>query len=194
MFNNETALQLSPGQLNLVVAPRALGRQLNSEMIVQLALAPPKNSVKNGRGAVRVVDGGNCFDARGIARLLRRQTSELYAALERIQVQRAFTCYQMLAMLIHSSTNSEPLLVLDMLATFYDESVSKMERLRLLEHSLGQLRRLSSIATVVVSAPPPPVVAPGQAAPGEFLERLAAAADQVVRFETPPEPEQSRLF
>jgi hypothetical protein len=34
----ETALQLSPGQLLLVVAPRNLGRQLNGSLIVRLTL------------------------------------------------------------------------------------------------------------------------------------------------------------
>jgi len=180
----ETALQLSPGQLHLVIAPPALGHQLTNTFIVRLALA----------GQVRVLDGGNHFEAHHIARLLRRRTSELYAALGRIQVQRAFTCYQMLAMLIHSSTNNEPLVVLDLLATFYDENAPKMERLRLLEHSLGQLRRLSSIATVLISSPPPPTISPGLDAPTEFLERLEAAADQVWRFEAPPVQVQERLF
>jgi len=191
MLNNETALQLSPGRLHLLIAPRSLGRQMNSAMIARIALS---HSLCPPGSGVRVVDGGNCFDARSIARLLRRQTSELYAALERIRVQRAFTCYQMLTMLIHSSTNNEPLVVLDLLATFYDENASKMERLRLLEHSLGQLRRLSSIATVLISSPPPPSISPGLDAPTEFLERLEAAADQVWRFEAPPVPAQERLF
>jgi len=187
----ETALQLSPGQLHLVIAPPALGHQLTNTFIVRLALA----------GQVRVLDGGNHFEAHHIARLLRRRTSELYAALGRIQVQRAFTCHQMLAMLIHSSTSPEPLLVLDMLSTFYDESAPQMERMRLLEHSLGQLRRLSSIAPVAVSVPPSPPAhraGPGSPAPSaecaSFLERLEAAADQVWRFEIPAAQVQPRLF
>jgi hypothetical protein len=208
MLNNETALQLSPGRLHLIVAPRSLGKPINSSLIARLALSEPlgprtdpsRAALRPRDYVVRVVDGGNCFDARGIARLLRRQTADLYAALERIQVQRAFTFYQLLAMLVHSSTNAHPLLVLDMLSTIYDENAPVMERLRLLDHSLGQLRRLSSIAPVVVSTPPQPsgwmptAANPAQAAPPEFLERLEAAADQVWRFEAPSEPLQERLF
>jgi len=189
----DTALQLSPGRLHLIVAPPALGLQLANTFIVRLALV----------GRVRVLDGGNHFEAHRIARLLRRQTSDLYAALERIQVQRAFTCHQMLAMLVHSATSPEPLLVLDMLSTFYDESAPQMERARLLEHSLGQLRRLSSIAPVAVSLPlsPPADIARQGAAPdravflySQAMERLETIADQVWRFETPPLQVQPRLL
>ena len=49
---------------------------------------------------LRVLDGGNQFNAREVARLLRSQNApDVYAALERIRVARAFTCYQMLALL-----------------------------------------------------------------------------------------------
>ncbi len=43
------------------------------------------------QGAVRVLDGGNVFQAFPIARLVRSRTADLDAALDRIQVARAFT-------------------------------------------------------------------------------------------------------
>jgi hypothetical protein len=45
------------------------------------------------------MDGGNRFDAHQIARYIRRQSSQLDAILGRIAIARAFTCYQMAALL-----------------------------------------------------------------------------------------------
>ena len=74
-----------------------------------------------------------------------------------------------------------PTLVLDLLATFGDESVSERQRRRLLDQALGQLQRLSRPAPVIVSAPP---LDPGN----EWIQRLASTADQVWHYDTPPQP------
>jgi hypothetical protein len=181
----EISLQLTPGKLHLVIAPGSVNRQLANTFIARLGAA----------GVVRVLDGGNRFDAHGIARAVRRQTSDLYAALERIWIARAFTCYQMLALLAQIPTGPEPVLVLDLLSTFYDESVPEAERRRLLVEGLAHLQRLGRQAAVAVTATP--LVQPGPAGrplPVDFLARLEAAAEQVWRFETPAPQEQLRLF
>jgi hypothetical protein len=79
--------------------------------------------------------------------------------------------------------------VLDVLDTFYDESIPLSERMRLLDGCLKDLRRLSKAASVAVSAAP---LKPGQ--PPGFLERLADIAGQVWHFEVPQPTPPPRLF
>jgi hypothetical protein len=59
------------------------------------------------RGELRVLDGGNSFNAYTVARNLGRLVggggSALEEALQRIQVARAFTCYQVLTLLNRNS-------------------------------------------------------------------------------------------
>jgi len=129
------------GKISLVVAPRTVVSSFMS-MVTSLAL----------RGRVLVVDGGNCFDGYGLARALRGQTHEIEAALKQVWLSRAFTCYQMVAMLAELPVDGTPLIVLDMLSTFLDENVNFAKRQRLLESSLNLLRRISQGAPVAVWA------------------------------------------
>src|SRR4030042_1021906 len=177
--NLDGSLQLSPRQLHLVLAPHRAQRQMMTVLTARLALT----------GQVRLVDAGNCFDGYGLARQLRQQTSYWQKALERVSVARAFTCYQVETLLTESVSDFSPVLVLNLLDTFYDENVKLSERMRLLEVSLAELRRLCRAASVAVSASLP---ARGQ--PGELLEILAGAAGQVWTFEEPHPAEPLRLF
>jgi len=129
------------GKISLVVAPRAVVDRLMS-MLATLAL----------RGRVLVVDGGNCFDGYALARALRGQTHEVEAALRQVWLSRAFTCYQMVAMLAELPVDGTPVIVLDMLSSFLDENVNFSKRLRLLDSSLNLLRRISQGAPVAVWA------------------------------------------
>jgi hypothetical protein len=174
-----------PGRWTLVVAPRAANHLL-LELIAALAQ----------RGPVRVLDGGDRFQAHAVARALAFQAHASDGAIHhrhalgRIQLARAFTCYQMVALLQDLSEVDVPIVVLDLLATFYDESVSLVESQRLLRASLACLSRLSARAPLAVSAR-----APRQG--GEraaLLDRLASAAGRVWRTEPPESPSQPRLF
>jgi len=127
------------GKISLVVAPRTVVPSLMS-MLAALAL----------RGRVIVVDGGNCFDGYALARALRRQTHRVQAGLKAVQLSRAFTCYQMVAMLSELPVDGTPVIVLDMLSTFLDENVGFAKRQRLLDNSLALLRRISQGAPVAV--------------------------------------------
>ena len=111
--NMDHSLQLSPRQLHLVLAPHHAQRQMMTILTARLALT----------GRVRLVDAGNCFDGYGLARQLRQQTSYWQAALERVSVARAFTCYQVETLLTEMVANFSPVLVLNLLDTFYDENV-----------------------------------------------------------------------
>jgi hypothetical protein len=175
----DNTLQLSPRQLHLVLAPHRAQRQMMTVLTARLALT----------GQVRLVDAGNCFDGYGLARQLRQQTSYWQKALERVSVARAFTCYQVETLLTESVTDFAPVLVLNLLDTFYDENVKLQERLRLLKVSLAELRRLCRAASVAVSAS-----LPSRDQPGELLAILESAAGQVWSFEEPQPVEPLRLF
>jgi len=170
-------LSLHPGRLHLLAAPRKMNSQLVNPLISRLALD----------GLVHVLDGGNCFDALGLARLLRMQTNQIEDALGRVQVSRAFTCYQMVALLAQQGDGPIPVLVLEMLDTFRDENVPAKERLRLLEVCLGELSRLAGQASVLVALSQ-------SRADHEHLSRLKSAADYRWEFEVPDEQPPLKLF
>lgn len=154
------------GRLLLVLAPHAAAEAMLA-LTAHLAR----------RGPLRVLDGGNRFNAYRVARFLRPLSgADLSGALERIQVARAFTCYQMLGLLQASPPEGAPTLVIDFLDTFYDQSALLAERRRLLDRCLEELARLSRQATVVVSVRPP---RPPQIDPTGLQQVLQAAADQV---------------
>jgi hypothetical protein len=156
------------GQMLLVVTPAAsLGTLF--EMAARMALAGP----------LIVFDGGNCFQGYGLARSLRRQLDDSEAldrALHNVLLSRVFTCYQMETLLSEGDFESAPILVLDFLATFYDQGVRVADRRRLLELCLGRLQAISKRAPVAVWVRQRPVI------PQEglsFLDQVRAAAGQV---------------
>ena len=150
-----------PCGLRLVIARHAAQPQM-LELAARLAAL----------GSIRVLDGGNQFNPLPVARNLRRLTLQLEPALAGIRISRAFTCYQALALLEQERQPERPVLVLDLLSTFYDESVPLPEARRLLGFCLKHLQRLAASAPVVVSARPPKPVC---AERGALLEDLRAA-------------------
>lgn len=177
MLNSEGWLNAlaSPdiNHLLLVVAPHAAA-PLIWELAARLAV----------RDAVRVLDGGNRFNVYPVAKALRRMTADLEDALGRITLSRAFTCYQMLALLQETPVSDCPTLLLDFLATFYDENVDLPESRRLLATCLPHLRRLSACAPLIISVkPPPPIAAERQA----LIDQLQQTVDQSWTLE-PPAP------
>lgn len=170
------------GKISLVVAPRAVVPSLMS-LLATLAL----------HGQATVIDGGNCFDGYTLARALRRQTHQVQPALQRIALSRVFTCFQMLAMLAELPPSEQPVIVLDMLATFLDENVNFSKRQRLLENSLALLRRISQRAPVAVWARTrsSPVEKENQ----HLLTALLENAQELWELQTPQPPEhQLPLF
>jgi hypothetical protein len=170
-------------ELYLVIGPHSAQLQM-LELAARLAEHTP----------LRVLDGGNRFNVYLVAQAVRRHTSQLRPALERIRVARAFTCHQVLALLADTpALPGQATLVLDLLSTFYDESVRLPEALRLLEGALGHLRRLSAAAPVVVSARPP-LAAQCDRLP--LLGHLQAAAAQTAFWpeEQPEDSLQPALF
>jgi hypothetical protein len=179
-MNTLPELVPGPGPYVVVRAPRSTMRLL-LDMAARLALA----------GAVRVLDCGNCFNVYTVTQALHQHTMDTTAALKRISVARAFTCYQVTALLETTPQDPTPTLVLDLLSTFYDESVALGERRRLLDRNVRALRRLSRQGSVLVSIHPG---GPQAQACGGLVEAVEEAADQVWHFEAPDPAPLLRLF
>jgi len=167
------ALPLS-NRLLVLVAPQA-AETLMLELAARLAL----------NGGLHVFDGGNRFNVYPLARNIRRYTPELTGALARIRLARAFTCYQMAALLSEAAADDLPTLVLDFLATFYDENVSLAESRRLLDGCLPHLQRLCRNAPLVVSVTPPNSACADRAV---LVEQLTRQASQSWTLEPLPAP------
>ncbi len=176
----QTGSELSRGKVYVFTAPRPRAAFL--EIAAQMAAAP-------GAAALRVIDAGNWFNAYTVASRLRQladrstQTS-ITPFLARIQVARAFTCFQVAALLhkaaAQTTPSSGPVLVLDILGAFHDENVGYAERLRLLRNCLPTLGSLRRGGPVLVSA------RPGDPA---FTALLIEAADALIQI--PSEPGQA---
>jgi hypothetical protein len=184
---------LTPGRLYVVSTPHSAMRLLLG-LAARLAL----------ESSVRVLDCGNCFNVYTVTQALHQRVMDTTGALRRISVARAFTCYQVTTLLESTPQDATPTLVLDLLATFHDESVALGERRRLLDRNVAALHRLSRQGSVLVSLHPkgsqdpkgshdPKAAAQGPTADG-LAEVLEEAADQVLRFEAPAPASVLRLF
>lgn len=140
------------------------------------------------RGPLIVLDGGNSFNVHVVSRVVRGRAE----ILEGIRVARAFTCHQMLSLLASPPPPRVPVLVLDLLMTFFDENVPLPERRYLLDSCIDRLNGLSADRPLVVSVHPSKVLT----ADGEgLLDRLKDAAPQVLTSEPEPAmPAPWRLF
>lgn len=162
------------GRLYLVIHPHP--RQALLGMVADLAL----------HGPVRVLDGGNWLNAYTVAAHLRQYTADIKPLLQRIRFSRAFTCTQMVALVVAAAAacalQPGAVLVLDMLSTFHDENIKAGERLRLLHACLPHLRNMCAGGAVLIC------IRPGDPA---LVEVLAGAADEVIEM-APPGPEPAR--
>ena len=172
-MNTLTPQQL-PNQLLLVLGEHAASHWM-LELAARLAM----------QGQVRILDGGNRFNAYPVAQSIRRQHFDPRVALSRIRLSRAFTCYQVHALLTEWSAIPFPTLVFDLLATFYDESVQLAESQRLLHKVLWQLQQLSKTAPIVVGTRLPATVCAERMVLFEMLK--AQAGDLRLELELQPE-------
>jgi hypothetical protein len=172
-----TSLEPKTGSFILLVGPRSLNATL-LELIARLGERLP----------VRVLDGGNRFNAYAVA----RQAAGRPEVLERITVSRVFTCYQVLSLLESTPATACPFIILDLLNTFYDESVHAGERKRLLHGCIAALHRLERAAGGVVSLHPPAI--PSQAALDLLHMLQSATPDTCFVQPAPPAPQPLTLF
>jgi hypothetical protein len=147
----------------------------------------------------RLFDGGNRFDGYFVARLARRLTPQPRTALRKMHLSRAFTCFQLAELLEHTPArglrepNAGPLFVLDLLNTFYDESVPLRDVERLLGVVITHLKRLAAVGPVIVGAREPVSLVKER---WGLLHQLQASADTTWMLRPPPGEtnEQPRLF
>ena len=138
-------------------------------------------------GPLLVLDCNRRYNPAVVARAARGRAE----ITDRIQSQRAFICYEVVKLLQRTPASKTPVLVLDMLASFYDENVQYRMRRFLLENSIRQLERLSSGAGLAVFVQPPAVEGDSM----QLFEHLQSAASQVLTYQAQaPEAEQPGLF
>lgn len=141
----------------------------------------------------RVFDGGNRFDGYFVARMARQLSPQPEIALGRLRLSRAFTCYQLAQLIEEADASLSPVLVLDLLSTFYDESVPLRDVERLLTQVISHLKRLAAVGPVVVGAREPKTMVQDR---WKLLEQLQIAADAtwMLRPPTGETTEQPRLL
>ena len=148
------------------------------ELMTQLALL----------GEIDVIVGGNRFDAHTLARLVRRRTVLLDETLERIKQRRPFTCIQMVK-LLEGTKPASAIVVLDMLTTFYDETVEESESWRLARLATKHLHRLGQQSSVLVTLRPPTL--PSRTG---LIEVVQDAADHIYLIDEPETVLQGQLL
>jgi hypothetical protein len=192
-----------PGMLEMLLQPR-LALFWGASTPTRALLAALTILAARGH-PIRVFDGGNRFDGYFIARLARRLSSDPQATLERIKLSRAFTCFQLAELIENTpdggffsfSTVTEektPLLfVLDLLNTFYDESVPLRDCERLLHNTISHLKRLAVHGPVIVGAREPRVLVKER---WTLLDQLQVASDAAWLLRAPDGHTQAqpRLF
>ena len=155
-------------------------REQVSELIANMAL----------HGPLYVLAGSEWLPAYGVARSLRRKTPQLKSILNDVRMARAFTCYQFFDLLANALPDREPMLILNLLHTFYNPDVPLSVRFRLLRQSCVQLQKLSLYKPIVILIEESPAVEYGQ-----FLPLLTSIADETLQFESIRETEsQPGLF
>jgi hypothetical protein len=102
---------------------------------------------------------------------------------------RAFTFYQVLSLLAATPDGGMPTFCLDLLATFYDETASLIERRRLLRKCLAHLRRLSRQGPVAIA-----VFTADAEHPDEWLAMVEENVDGIWKLHHPHSPTPARLF
>ncbi len=182
---------LDPGVLQAVRRPQLTllwGTRLPTQsMLALFTLLAVQGSTP------RLFDGGNRFDGYFVARLARRLTPRPHAVLDDMHLSRAFTCFQLVELIETAPERPSPLLVLDLLNTFYDESVPLRDCQRLLGRVIGRLQQLARSAPVIVGAREPKALIKER---WTLLEQLQAGVDATWRLRLPAgeSAEQPRLF
>lgn len=172
---NDITQVLNLNQLVVLALPRSMAKDTLS-IVCDLAL----------KDSLRVVDGGNLFNVLLLNRLIRHKTNNVIAVLNRIYISRAFTCFQVEAMLHDLQTYHSPVIVLDLLHMFYDESIDDQQSRHLFANCVAHLRRISGSSPVLVSIAPPP-----KTDSRPFLaSMLLEAASHIWQWEASPAPRQ----
>lgn len=172
----EELFDLHPGHWNLHILPR--------EHVTQLVEAC---GYLARRGPLLVLDCGRQYDPS----LVLRAAMGREEILNRIHSRRALNCFEASKLLQITQTGKAPIIVLDLLSSFYDENVQYRMRQFLLGNCVTHLQRLSKGAGLAVFVQP----FPNDTLAEDLFNRLRNAAPHVVTYETSvPLPKQQRIF
>jgi hypothetical protein len=103
-------------------------------------------------GPVYVVVGDNRISFDQLPRSLGEDIGHTYEIMDRIWVSRAETCYQTKDVLSALDPCGAPLVILDMLESFYEEDLSISEVTLTLRSCMERIHQLSEASPVVISA------------------------------------------
>lgn len=157
--------EFDPGKLYLVTGSREYVNWQMHRWIVEAALSAP----------VIVFVGGNRYAVYDVNYAVAAVSEDYEHILDHhILLSRADTCYQMTGLLRDADTDGRLVLVMDMLATFYDDGVPEREVDRLLFECLLGLRRMRERAPVIISAAE-------RASRPRLLNALARQAAEIIR-------------
>lgn len=104
------------------------------------------------RGAVQVVVGGNRISFDHLPLILGDQIGRVYEIMDRILVSRAETCCQMQDVLAALEPRPIPIVITDMLESFYEDDLTPQEVTLLLQKCIKHIHKLSVPAPVLISA------------------------------------------
>ncbi len=134
------------------------------------------------------------FNVYPVARFMRLQHHNPYAALQHIRLSRAFTCYQVDTLLKEWQGESLFYWCLISWATFYDESVDLAESQRLLLLVLARLSKLSQTMPVVVSTRLPATICAERMVLFDLLKEYAGETRYELQSESIPTAVQLSLL
>jgi hypothetical protein len=157
---------LSQGQVYLFQGEREVLRAAMQEFIDRLGM----------RGVVQVVVGGNRISFGHLPLILGDQIGSVYEVMDRILVSRAETCYQMQDVLTALEPSPVPIVVIDMLESFYEEDLTPKEVASLLQKCIKHIHNLSEAAPVLISAS-------GDPSRPELLELIEQNSDERFYFQ-----------
>lgn len=163
-----------------LILTRDKARQSKTDLIARLILSGP----------LFVLSGDEWLPSFDLPRVIREHTTEIKKVMDRLYAARASTCHRLFDVLATMPSNGEPILVLDVLHTFYDTDVPLRVRLFRLRECCRELKRLAFYRPVIVMTQE--VDADDYE---KFIPALHSVSDQI--FTLDPEPElikQSALF
>ncbi len=136
---------------------------------------------------VLFLDGANSADPRLIARFARERGVAFSEFSRRIQIARAFTCFQLTELIRRvprflQSFPAEVLIATALPDLYFDEDVRDWDARVAFEQALAHLRRCASgpLAVAVFSSAPNFVPSPARR---RFFDQTCAAATEVWRFD-----------
>jgi hypothetical protein len=177
---NNLVRSARPGQIYLIAGN---GRSIwpHTQMIAD---------VLGTLGPLRIILGGNRYTLEYLPVLLGRRVIDIYTILNQIKVSRAETCYQMLDALKRNPADKTPLIVMELLSSFYDQNLSNEEVAGVLQSCVVALIHLSQTTPIILTADP-------DARRPQLIEQLYKLADGIVEMVPNEEPKveaQPNLF